>query len=213
MDDDSVPIEARANPSFRGMATRNASLLEELIADRLGDAVALLPTVAGQDVSVHAIVCAVRRELRTEAERREVTIAIEPGGPHGWLDAAGLDLLLREVLQAILQECKAGERLHIDFLETAGQTTTVAISCESGHSPLRDPGALERLGALAGQIGATITPGERTTVSVPFRAGGVAPSRERERTVPRESGELRDGEAPHDVRGAREGHHGQTGAL
>src|SRR5687767_3420429 len=158
MDDDSVPLEARVNPTFRGMATRNARLLEELIAERLGDAVALLPTVAGQDVSVRAIACAVRRELRAEAERRGVTIVVEPGGPHGWLDAAGLDLLLREVLEATLQECEPGEQLHIDFLQAAGRAT-LTVSCESGYIALHAPQVLERLSALAGQIGATITAG------------------------------------------------------
>ena len=211
MDDESVPLEARVNPTFRGMATRNARLLEELIADRLGDAVALLPTIAGQDVSVHAIACAVRRELRAEAERRGVTIEIEPGGPHGWLDAAGLDLLLREVLQATLQECESGERLHVELLQAAGRAT-LAVTCESGHSALRASPVIERLSTLAGQIGATITTGERTIISIPLRPSGMAPSTERERILPRDSGELLDGEARHDVRSAREGHHGQAGA-
>jgi signal transduction histidine kinase len=213
MDDDSVPFEARANPAFRGMATRNASLLEELIADRLGDAAVLPSTIAGQDVSIHAIVYAVRRELRTEAERRGVTIdVVEPGGPlHGRVDAAGLDLLLREVLQAILQESKPGERLRIDSLQTAGRAT-LAISCESGHSLLRGPGVLERLSALAGQIGATIAAGEPTMVSLPFRPVGMAPSREHDRVVLRDSAQLSDGEVRHDLGGAREGHHGQAGA-
>ena len=211
MDDDSVPLEARVNPTFRGMATRNAKLLEELIADRLGDAVVLLPAIAGQNVSVHAIACAVRRELRTEAERRGVTVVVEPGGPHGNLDAAGLDLLLREVLQATLQECEPGDQLHIDFLQAAGRAT-LAISCESGRSALRAPGVLERLSALAGQIGATITAGERTIVSIPLRPGTMGPSTERERTMPRDADELGDGETRHDLRSARESHHGQTGA-
>jgi signal transduction histidine kinase len=212
MDDDSVPFEARANPAFRGMAVRNANLLEELIADRLGDAVVLPSTVAGQDVSIPAIVHAVRRELRAEAERRGVSIVVEPGGPlHGSVDAAGLDLLLHEVLQATLRECQPGERLHIDVLQTAGRAT-FAISCESGRSLLRIPGVLERVSALAGQIGATIAAGERTTISVPFRPGGMAPSREHDRMVPRDSAQLSDGEALHDLGGAREGHHGQTSA-
>jgi signal transduction histidine kinase len=211
MDDDSVPLEARVNPTFRGMATRNARLLEELIGDRLGDAAALLPTTDGQEVSVHAIACAVRRELRAEAERRGVTISIEPGGTHGWLDAAGLELLLREVLQAILRECEPGERLHLDFLQAAGRAT-LAISGESGDSVLHSPRELERLSALAGQIGATITAGKRTIVSIPLRSGGLAPAGERQLMVPRDAGGLGDGEARHDVRSARESHHGQPGA-
>ena len=211
MDDDSVPLEARVNPTFRGMATRNASLLEELIADRLGDAVALLPTIAGQDVSVHAIVAAVRRELRSEAERRGVTVLVEPGGVHGWLDAAGLELLLREVLQAILRECEPGERLHVDCVQAGGRVT-LSITSDSSNSLLRTSHVLERLNALAGPIGATIATGERTTVSIPFRSSGAVSPSERERTVPRDSDGLSGGEARHDLRSARESHHGQAGA-
>ena len=210
MDDDSVPLEARVNPSFRAMATRNARSLEELIAERLGDVAALLPSVAGQDVSIRTIACTVRRELRAEAERRGVTVAVEEDGPHGRLDASGLELLLREVLQAVLQECEPGEQLHIDFDRTAGQATVI-ISRESERSPLRED-AFDRLRALAKQIGATVTAGERTLVSIPFRAPETESSAERVRSVPGSSGELGDGETRHDVRSAREGHHGQAGA-
>jgi len=211
MDDDSVPLEARGNPRFRAIAARNAKSLEELIALRLDDVTAMLPIVAGQDVSVRAIVCAVRRELRAEAERRGVTISVEQGGPHGRLDAAGLELLLRELLKATLLECGQGERLHIGFDQPAGHATLV-ISCESGHSPLRDVRMLERLSTLAGQIGAKITAGERTLVSISLRPSEMTPATERERSVPRDADELSDGEAPHDVRSTRESHHGQTGA-
>ena len=210
MDDDSVPLEARVNPSFRAMATRNARSLEELIAERLGDVAALLPSVAGQDVSIRTIACTARRELRAEAERRGVTVSVEEDGPHGRLDASGLELLLREVLQATLQECEPGEQLHVDFDRTVGQATVI-ISRESGRSPLRED-AFERLRTLAKQIGATVSAGERTLVSIPFRAPETELSAERVRSVPGNSDELGDGEARHDVRGAREGHHGQAGA-
>lgn len=211
MEDDSVPLEARANPTFRGMAARNARLLEELIANRLDDAVAIFPTIAVQEVSVHAIACAVQRELRTEAERRGVTIVVGKDGPYGWLDAAGLDLLLYEVLQATLRESELGERLHVELFQAAGRAN-LAISCESGHSTLRAPYVLERLSALAGLIGATIAAGERTLISIPLRTAATAPSAERGQTVPRDSDGLRDGEVRHDVRSSREGYHGQPRA-
>jgi signal transduction histidine kinase len=210
MDDESVPLEARVNPSFRAMATRNARSLEELIAERLGDVAVLLPSVAGQEVSIRAIACAVRRELRAEAEHRGVTISVEEDGPHGRLDAPGLEFLLREVLQATLQECASGEQLHIDFDRSVGQATLI-ISRESGRSPLRED-VFDRLRALARPIGATVSAGERTLVSIPLRVPETEPSTERVRSVPGSSGELGDGEARHDVRGAREGHHGQAGA-
>jgi signal transduction histidine kinase len=213
MDDDSVPLEARVNPNFRAMATRNAKSLEELIAERLSDAAALLPVVTGHDVSVRAIACAVRRDLRVEAERRGINILVEQGGSHGQLDAAGLELLLRGALQAAVRECGSGERLNVEFEQAPGRASVI-VSHEAGHPPIRDADALERLGTLAQQIGASLTAADRVLVSIQFQPGDNALVRasERERSVPREPGGLSDGEARHDVRGAREGHHGQAGA-
>jgi signal transduction histidine kinase len=211
MDDDSVPLEARVNPHFRAMAARNARSLEELIAERLGDAAALLPTVAGQSVSVRAIACAVRRELRAEAENRGVVVIVEQGGPHGQLDAAGLELLLRDALHATLQDCESGEQIHINFDHASGHLS-VTLSRESGRPPIGDIRVLERLNTLAGQIGATITAGETLLLSIRVGLGEVSQSAERERLVSRDSEGLGDGEAGHDIRSAREGHHGQTGA-
>jgi signal transduction histidine kinase len=212
MDDESVPLEARVNPSFRAMATRNARMLEELIADRLSDAAALLPVVAGQEVAVRAVACAARRALRTEAERRGVQIQVEQGGTRGRLDAAGLELLLRGTLHAALQECEPGERLHVAFDQPPGRAGVV-LSRESGRAPIGDEAAIDRLGTLAGQIGATIIASERVTVSIPIRPGDNGnPPGERERSLRHESDSSSDGEARHDIRGAREGHHGQAGA-
>jgi hypothetical protein len=167
------------------MATRNAKSLEELIADRLSDAAALLPTVAGQSVSVRAIACAVRRELRAEAEKKGVAITVEHGGPHGQVDAAGLELLLRDVLHATLQGCDVGERVHIDFDHTTGRAR-LALSRESGRPLIDDPRILERLNALAGQIGATIIVGDGAPVFIQLRLRETTQLAERERSVPRE---------------------------
>ena len=213
MDDDSIPLEARVNPTFRAMATRNAKSLEDLIADRLGDAAALLPVVTGHDVSVRAIACAVRRDLRAEAERRGVSILVQQEGPQGQLDVAGLELLLRGALQAALQECSTGEQLHIAFEQAAGRASVI-VSHGAGRAPIRDAKALERLTTLARQIGFPLTAADRVLMSIQFHPGniGLARASERERAVPRESGGLSAGEARHDVRGSREGHHGQAGA-
>ena len=212
MDDDSVPLEARVNPNFRAMATRNARSLEELIAERLGDAAALLPTVGRQSASVRSIAWTVRRDLRAEAENRGVAIMIEEGGPHGQLDAAGLELLLRDALQITLQDCEPGERIHIDFEQPPGYAG-LALSRESGRPPIRDSGVLERLNALAEQIGATITAGQTLLLSIRLGLSDAVQPAEQEHSVSRDSGPLGDGEIRHDVRSARESHHGQTGAL
>ncbi len=210
MDDESVPLEARADPSFRAMAARNAKSLEELIGVHLGDAATLLPITAGQDTSVRAVVCAVRRELRAEIERRRITISVDHGGPHGRMDAVGFELLLRELLEATVQECEPGEQLHIGFDRSAGHAI-VAISREEGRSALYRVNSLERLSTLARQIGATITVGGRLLVSIPLRSTDIPLTVDRARPVPTDVQELHEGEARHDVGSARESHHGQTG--
>lgn len=211
MDDESVPLEARADPGFRAMATRNAKSLDELIGVRLGDMATLLPATMDQEVSIRTIVCAVRRELRPEAERRRVTISVEEGGPHGRVDATGLELLLRELLEATLQECEPGEQLRIAFDRSVGHAI-VAIRREEGRSAISRLDVLERMSTLAGQIGATISGGERMLVSIRLRSGDASSTAEQVRSVPQDTVELREGEARHDVRSAREGYHGQAGA-
>ena len=215
MDDDSVPLEARVNPNFRAMAKRNVKSLDELIAERLGDTAALLPVIDGHQVSVRAIACAVRWELRANAERRGVAIHVEEtGGPRGQFDAAGLELLLRGALQVALHECDSGDRLQIDFKESTGRAS-VAVSHDTRRPIIRDARALEHLGALARQLGASFTAQEdRVVLSIQFRPGGRDPDRpvDHERLVSPQREALGDGEPSHDVRGAREGHHGQPSA-
>jgi len=65
MDDETVPSEARANPNFRVMAKRNASSLEDMIADRLSDDAAPLSTIAEREISLSTIAHAVRQYLRS----------------------------------------------------------------------------------------------------------------------------------------------------
>jgi hypothetical protein len=213
-----VPLDARADPRFQEMAQRNARSLEELIADRLSDAAALLPIVAGQDVSLRSIASSVRRELRSEIERRGVTVFVGSDAPSGRLDAPALELLLRAALQAALQECLEGEQLHLEFDETVSDRAIVSISCDSGRSILRDERSLARLTSLARQVGASLTADDRLMVSVPMDARDVAgPSApmaaERERPILREAVELGDGESRDDVGSARQSEHGESGAL
>lgn len=214
LDDESIPLEARANPSFRAMAKRNARSLEELIADRLSDAAALLPALATQDVSVRSVASSVRRELRAEAQRRGVSILVDQDGPRGQLDVSGLELLLHGTLQAALLECEAGEELRVEFGDTSAGQASVLLSCESGRPLISERSVLDRLMGLAAQIGATITVSDHVFLAVPILIGNTGPEGpEQERAVVREVVDLNIGEARHDVRGARESHHGEAGTL
>jgi signal transduction histidine kinase len=215
MDDESVPAEARANPNFRAMAKRNARSLEEMIADRLSDAAVPLSVMAGHDVSVRTIACTVRRDLRSEAEYRGVAIIVEPSSLRGRFDAPGLELLLRGTIQAALYESAHGEQLRLEFEGATEDRATVVLSAGSGRAPIEKREALDRLRILAERIGASITFSDRIRLSVSMpraeRPAGV--SSERERSVPQDSGELGDGKTVHDLRGPREGEHGQPSAL
>jgi signal transduction histidine kinase len=217
MTDESVPADARADPRFQTMAKRNARSLEELIADRLSDAGALLPIVAEQEVSLRSVACAVRREIRSETERRGVTILVATTAPFGRVDAPGLELLLRGVLQTVLQESVEGDQLHLEFSGPVDGRGTVSVFCESGREPIQDESALERLSALAQRMGASISTGQRVLVSVPMQASAGEESTtiaaEQERSVPLASASLGDRDARDDVRGPRQRHHGQSGAL
>jgi signal transduction histidine kinase len=216
MDDESVPPDARADPRFQAMAKRNARSLEELIADRLSDAAALLPIVPSQDVSLRSIACGVRRELRNETERHGVTVLVGTSSPFGRVDAPALELLLRGALQAVLQECVARDQLHLEFGDPVGEVATVSITCESGRRPLEGVASLERLSALARRMGASVSAGERLLLSVPMRAHaggeGATVGVEAERSVPRPAVNLGDLDARDDVRGPRQRQHGQSGA-
>jgi hypothetical protein len=219
MDDESVPLDARADPRFQVIAKRNARSLEELIADRLSDAAALLPMNAKQQVSLRSVACSVRRELRTEIERRGVTVLVEPTAPYGHVDVPGLELLLRGVLQAVLQGCAEGDQLHLEFSGPVDGLGTVSISCESGREPLLDGASLENLSLLSQRIGATISMRRSILLSVPMQTqpgesgGSVAVEAEQDRTVPRVPATLGDRNARDDVGSLRQRQHGQSGAL
>jgi signal transduction histidine kinase len=215
MDDESVSLEARANPNFRIMAKRNARSLEEMIADRLSDDAAPLSTIVEREISLCTLANSVRRELRTEAEHRGVTVMIEASELRGRFDAAGLELLLRSTLHAALQESRTGEQIRLEFDDALGRKAAVRLSRGSGSAPIANRDTLEQLTALAERVGASATFSDRVLLSVPMRGSTPQPSipAERERATMHDSIELGSGETPHDLRGAREGDHGQASVL
>lgn len=217
MDDETVPPDARSDPRFQAMAKRNARSLEDLIADRLSDAAALLPIVAEQEVSLRSVACAVRRELRGEIEQRGVTVLVDTSAPYGRIDVPGLELLLRGVIQAILQESAEGDQLQVEFGGPLDGQGTLRFTYESGREPLRDSAALERLSAFAHRIGGSISAGEHVVISVPMQPASSDVSGSHgsgpERNVPRGPVALGDRNSGDDVGGTRQRHDGQTGTL
>jgi signal transduction histidine kinase len=214
MDDETMPAEARAHPRFRAMAKRNARTLGDLIAERLSDAEALVP-LAQQSVSLRAIACGVRRDLRAHAETRRVAVLVGSTRAHALVDAIGLELLLHELLLAALQETPAGEELHVEFGEIHNGRASLSLRGRSNRSPVSDAAMLQRLTLLVGQLrgelevdGAAIrllfpvqlmTTSEQAVDAADVRADASPASGHRK--------------ASHDVRSADERENGQPRAL
>jgi len=213
MDDESVPAEARANANFRAMAKRNARSLEEMIADRLGDTTVPLPPIVDHDVSVQTVAESVRRELRSEAERRGVAVRIDATELRGRFDVPGLELLLQAVLEAALHESRMGEQIHLTFDENDKGRVAIGLSHKSGHPPIERRNALDRLTALARRIGASVTFADPVLISFPRHGSDRETPIVTERSAPGDSSGLSVAEASHNLRGAREDDHGQANVL
>lgn len=206
MADETVPEEARRSPRFRAMIERNATTLDRMIVTRLGDAEARSGTGTYQHIAPRTVACAVRRDLRADADARNVSVAVVGGSEPLRVDAAGLELLLHNVLLAALHEAKPGDAVALEFLNADGSRATLALGSSAGGSPISDARSRERLASLAAALGAwlDIAP-DRVTLAFP-----VVPE-EREANAP--SAGVGRGEARDDVGGARQRDDRQPGAL
>jgi signal transduction histidine kinase len=213
MDDESVPAEARANANFRAMAKRNARSLEEMIADRLGDTSVPLPAMVDHDVSVQTVAQSVRRELRSEAERRGVRVLIDATELRGRFDVPGLELLLQAVLEAALQESRTGEQIHLTFDENGEGRVAIGLSHKSSHVPIERRNALDRLAALARRIGASVTFADPIVISLPMHGGDRETQVGAGQQVPGDTIESGVAEVSHNLRSPREDDHGQANVL
>lgn len=221
MDDETMPAEARAHPRFRAMAKRNARALGELIADRLSDTAAVLPTLSQQSVSLHTIASGVRRALRADVEARNAAVVVGYGQEPVLVDAIAMELMLHELLRAALQEASPGDELHVDFGALREGKTTVRLACSPPRPPVSDSGALDRLAGLARRMRGELERRDATlTLVLPARnaeqrparvdtpsAVPVAPDADGGASGAQGSG---DREPGHDIRGPREREHGQA---
>jgi signal transduction histidine kinase len=219
MDDETISPEERSNPRFHAMAKRNARSLGELIGDRLSDAEAVPRAYLLKLVSLRTIACAVRRELRAESLARNTTVLVAGSKTRLQVDAVSLELMLHELLLVALQESVAGDELKISFCETVGDRATIRLQRIPARPAISQGTALERLGILADQMGATLEVDDRVVLS--FRAYGteaIAPPIEVSTPVavnssadaPRRSGH---GDTRHDGRSPRQREHGQSDSL
>ncbi len=231
MDDETMPAEARGHPRFRAMAKRNARSLGELISDRLSDMEAVAPVLAQQSASLRTIACGVRRTLRADAELRSTRVMVGNAQVRVMVDAVGLELLLHEVLHAMLQESSAGDEVHIEFGAARDERAELTLERMPPRQPIADVDTLARLTTLAAQMkgqlemhGSSIilsVPVQRVTLTVlPLDAitpalpvMPVAPDVGDASTVANHRAPSGGREPGYDVRGAREREHGESRPL
>lgn len=180
MDDESVPADARANPRFRAMASRNARSLEEMIVARLADAAAMHPVLGRQLVSPRRLACAVRRDLRAEASARDVAIVVGPMSSRVSLDAGALQLLVHALLMAAFQEAPRGSELRLEFGDVVNRRFAIRLFSDSPAGTITGEAAQQRLRDLAGRMQASIEFGPDVTVSMLVKEeDATGPSRAR----------------------------------
>jgi signal transduction histidine kinase len=219
MDDETIPADERSNPRFRAMAKRNARSLGELIGERLSDAEATLPAHVVQVVSLRAIACTVRRDLRAEAMARNTVILIAGTKIRVQVDAVSLELMLHELLVAALQESIDGDELNIGFDETVSDSATVYVRCNPERPLISQDMALERLNALAIQMGGKLTAAGHLALSFPARCDdAIAPMLHVSAEVPMDldvdiTSRSGHGDMRHDVRGTGQREHGQSSSF
>jgi CRP-like cAMP-binding protein len=148
-----------------------------------------------------------------EAERRGVAVLIDASELRGRFDAPGLELLLQAVLEAALQEARTGEQLRIRFNETDEGRIAVRLSHESNHAPVERRGVLDRLAALARNIGASATLADPIVISLPMHGSDRRTQIVTERQVSGEKIGLSVAETTHNLRSAREDDHGQASVF
>jgi hypothetical protein len=175
-----------------------------------------------QQASLRTIACSVRRDLRAPTQARGATITVGNAPARVLVDAVALELLLHELLLVALQGAREGDEIAIEFAERRADRAEVMLLCIPRRAVITDAPAVERLTALARQMGAELRVADvAVTLVIPVQRV-EAGTREEERpasvagasgaadAAPLESPLSGDGEPGHDVRRAREREHGKT---
>jgi hypothetical protein len=182
MEDESIPAELRNSPRYRAMVSRNATSLDSLIGDNLSDAQAQVPAFARTEVSLEQIACAVRRDLRAEAEAAKCHIEVTGSLPPVLADSTHFELVLKSVVAAALAAARAETPIVIGLRALRERHAAVEVS----YTPAREE-ALGLLGTgalafaqemLAGSGGRVYGEGPTVCLEVPvsLRAAGAGGS-------------------------------------
>jgi signal transduction histidine kinase len=170
MEDESVPVEVRANPRYRGIINRSVTAIDTLIGERLDEASALSAALDWHDVSLYAIAVAVRRELREEMIRAGCQIEIDPALPTVHTDPAVFELSVASTLSVFLRAVETGAVIRVSSDHSSELSVVVSFSVtppSAMKGPL-PPDALDFPRQLLSRIGGRVTGGEKICIEMPI---------------------------------------------
>ena len=135
---------------FRDIAKRNARSLEEMIADRLGDSAA--PQSASQTGTSRGDGRQRRMpRARSMAQRRRVTVVIEPSESRGPDRRSWTRVATPGYASGTLRESRTGERIHLAFDPAHEGRAEVRLSNESGRAADREAQYSRSLGCVGAE--------------------------------------------------------------
>ncbi len=187
MEDQTVPLEVRANPRYRAIITRSVGAIDGLIGERLDEASALASALDWHEVSLSAVAAAVRRELREEMVRARCEIVVDDSLPTVCTDPAVFELALASTLAALLRGASADTTIRV-ALDRAGElSVVVSLTVSSAqHAEQRaeqraeqhadailPPDALDFARSLLAKAGGRVSAGEAVCLELPVVGEGV----------------------------------------
>lgn len=185
MEDESVPAEMRNNPRFRAMVLRNATSLDDVIGQRLGEGAVLVPAFGPREVSLRQIALAVRRDLREQATRKACEVVVADTLPVAFVDPTGVELALTSAVTAALDAAPWNASVGITLGERRERSAVLRVACEPevGHGDPPPPldfarALLERAGGRLWAEGAGVclevpTEGVPSAVHAPHDVAGA----------------------------------------
>jgi len=131
MADERVPPEMRNHPRFQAMVLRNASSLDDVIGQRLGDTMVLAPAFGPREVSLRQIALAVRRELREQASRKACEVVVADTLPVALVDPTEFELALTSAVTAALDAAPWHSSVEVTLAERRERSAVVRVACEA----------------------------------------------------------------------------------
>lgn len=185
MEDKTVPEHIRTDGRFQAMVTRNATSLDKLIGERLGDESARTLIFVSYPVALRDIAWIVRRDLRREAGEADCQIEIADDLPTTSIDPLLLELVLKGIVGDVLGEGVGGRCVVISAGRVGSESVEIVVACTGGMSDVdesgqRDPVNLDPgpsavfVRELVQQVGGKVTYAGSVRIEIPASSAALS---------------------------------------